>query len=226
MPFTPRSIDFLLENSFHDSREWFKAHKEEYQSVVIQPMTELIDALSPVILGIDKLFGNTPCRISRLYRDARYAQGRSIFRDNVWFSFHYGRGIYENPFEYYFYYSPQDFGYGLGWYMTPPDTLSVLREMIMEGNPLFAEADKALRAQNVFTLGGDTYKRDHYPNQPENAKHWLNRRSIHFSCERTDWDMFFSDSLIPQVTADLQLLTPMVRLLSAAQETAAVRGKE
>ena len=35
MPFSPQTLDFLVENRLHDSRDWFKEHKEDYKKLVI-----------------------------------------------------------------------------------------------------------------------------------------------------------------------------------------------
>ena len=44
MPFSPKTIDFLIENRLHDSREWFESHKKEYRDFVISPLRELVIA--------------------------------------------------------------------------------------------------------------------------------------------------------------------------------------
>lgn len=86
MPFTQQSIDFLFENRLHDSREWFGEHKQDYQRLVVEPMTALIEELAPTITKIDPLIEINPKRISRIYRDMRLHPD-SIFRDHIWYTF-------------------------------------------------------------------------------------------------------------------------------------------
>ena len=38
MPFSQQSVDFLFENRLHDSREWFRDHKQTYAEQVTEPM--------------------------------------------------------------------------------------------------------------------------------------------------------------------------------------------
>ena len=86
MGFTQGTIDFLFENRLHDSREWFGEHKQDYKALVTEPLGELVTELAPIMAKIDKMIICDPKRISRIYRDARYAKD-SVFRDEVWYTF-------------------------------------------------------------------------------------------------------------------------------------------
>ncbi len=62
---------FLFENRLNNSREWFEAHKEDYRRLVLEPLQELVRALTPCALKIDGEFVTEPrvdrtiCRIRR-----------------------------------------------------------------------------------------------------------------------------------------------------------------
>lgn len=71
MPFSQQSVDFLFENRLHDSREWFRDHKQTYAEQVTEPMKQLILDVAPAVLKIDPLIEINPARISRIYRDMR-----------------------------------------------------------------------------------------------------------------------------------------------------------
>ena len=218
MPFSRRSVDFLIENILHDSREWYAEHKAEYREVVTVPMTELMEALRPTLAKIDERIECDTRRISRIYRDARYIRGGSMFRDNVWCSFAWGRGTCDCPVELYFDFSPEGYSYGVGWYNTPPSVVSALRQLIKERTPSFIAAKKAFEQQKVFEMGGDIYKRDRFPDDPADVKLWLNRRSIYFHRDSADWELFCSDRLAQQVAQDFMLIAPVVRFLGECQE--------
>ena len=49
-----------------------------------EPLGELVTELAPIMAKIDKMIICDPKRISRIYRDARYAKD-SVFRDEVWY---------------------------------------------------------------------------------------------------------------------------------------------
>ena len=47
MPFTDDTLEFLVRNRLTDSRPWFHEHREEYEKLVVEPMAELVTALTP-----------------------------------------------------------------------------------------------------------------------------------------------------------------------------------
>lgn len=218
MPFTKQSTDFLFENTVRDSKEWFREHKAEYQKYVIVPFAEFIEAMRPVMADIDSRIECDPRRISRLYRDARYARGGSIFRDHIWCSFMPERGRYECPPGFYFEFSPNGFGYGFGYYQTPPDTLAEIRRMIIDRDPLAVAAVDSIEDQKIFELYGDPYKRDRYPEQEEKYKAWLNRRCAGVSSDSTDMELFTSERLAEKVGEDYRKLAPLCHFLLEAEE--------
>ena len=105
MPFSAQSLDFLFENMLNDSKLWYNEHKEDYKKLIVQPFAELVNEMTGTMLEIDEQFICDPKKISRLYRDARYARGKSIFRDYVWYSFRHPKGEAPLP-EFYFSISP------------------------------------------------------------------------------------------------------------------------
>lgn len=218
MPFSQRTTDFLAENCLNDSRTWYNEHKSEYQEYVMKPMTELMTALKPTVEAIDRRIECDTRRISRLFKDARYLRGGPIFRENVWCSFPLSRERYDNPAELYFEISPNGVSYGFGWYQTPLAVMNVMRAMIIEGSPSFAAAKKGYESQNLFVMDGDTYKRDRYPDKPEDIRKWLNLRSIYFHYDSADPELMCSESLAERVAHDYMLLAPIVRFLADCQE--------
>lgn len=90
MLFSNEALEFLYINRLNDSREWYNEHKPEYRRLIIEPMTRLIDELTPTVLSIDPELDCTPkigrC-ISRLYRDTRFSKDKSLYRDVVWCTF-------------------------------------------------------------------------------------------------------------------------------------------
>ena len=113
----------------------------------------------------------------------------------------------------YFEMSPDNFGYGCGFYSASPEFMDAMRAAILAGSPEAMEAIDAYEAQNIFTLDGDRYKRPRYPDQPEKLRKWLELRNISLSAESTDAELLFSDKLAEKVSADFKVLKPMYRFL-------------
>ena len=209
MPFSQKTLDFLFENRLNDSKEWYNEHKEDYKKYVIEPFGELIMGLEPTMKAIDENLMCNPKKISRIYRDTRFAKGKSIFRDDVWYSFRSGIDA-ERPLpEFYFDVSPAGFEYGCGFYAPGSETMDKLRAQIINGDKSFKKAIKAYESQSVFTLGGDVYKRNHYPEQSDRLCDWLNRKSLYLHTHSNDNDVFFSDRLVQKLADEYTSIAPI-----------------
>ena len=218
MTFTPEALDFLVENQFHDSRSWYHEHKQIYKEKVTVPMVELIERLRPAFERIDSRIQCDPRRISRLYRDARRCRGKSTFRDCVWCSFHPGHDS-ENPLPgFYFEISPRGFDFGCGYYIMSSEVKDTFRQLILDGDPLFAKALDAYRRQDTFRLYGELYKRNHYPDRSEEECDWLNRKSIGMSAFSEDFDLLFSKELAGYLSEKFLSLKPFWDLMMKAEE--------
>lgn len=224
MPFSAKSLDFLFENRLNDRKEWFEAHKEDFRTLVLQPLQQLVVDLTPAALEIDSRFvvePRTDRTISRIRRDTRFSKDKSLYRDYMWIHFDRGKsGIPDQPCVW-FDMSGRGFGYGCGIYAPSPGYMDTMREMILAGDPLFLKAKKALEEQNVFYLDGNRYKRPRYPEQPEDLQQWLDLKDVGFSYESKDFDLLFSDKLAESIAKDLLLLKPLYQFLFHVAESRA-----
>lgn len=219
MPFSPKTLDFLFENRLNDSRSWFNDHKEEYNSYVAKPFKEFTEALTPTMKSIDELISYV--KISRIYRDARYAAGKSVFRDNMWCTFSRAKDLYKSLPAYYFDISEKGFEYGCGFYIASAETMNNMRNLIINDSPYFTAALEAFKSQNVFELYGDMYKREKYPDESEEKRNWLNRKTIGLFSLSKNWDILFSDKLYEKIAADFETIAPVYDFFMKAEELSA-----
>lgn len=80
IPFSQKTLEFLFENRLHDSRSWFAEHKRDYQTLVLEPLRQLVQELSPTMLELDPQFQTEPKvdkTICRIWRDTRYTKDPS-----------------------------------------------------------------------------------------------------------------------------------------------------
>ena len=221
MPFSSKTLDFLLENKLHDSKDWYDSHKDDYRQYVIKPMAELVEALTPIMLEIDGLFVTEPKvgkTLSRVRRDTRFTNDKSLYRDTAWLVFIRDKKAFPCYPGFFFELSPRGFRYGCGYLEQDKDSLTAMRDMILNGDPAFNEANAAYKSQNVFALVGDTYKRSRYPEQSDELQSWLNRKYIDFIRDSEDFDLLFSDRLAAVVIDDLLLLEPEYHFMLKAEE--------
>ena len=211
MPFTDRTMSFLVENRIMDSREWFHAHRDEYEKNIVEPMAELCVAVMPTALEIDPEFIAIPKvgkSISRLWRDTRFTKDGSIFRDYVWCSFL--REKYRGMPELWFSVSPQGVEWGCGWYWTSSETMANIRKSVIEDDPEWLAADAALRSSPELALVGNRYKKSPYTAYSDEKRVWLDQRNI--SVQSPVYaELMFSDALADGIISSFRTMAPMYR---------------
>lgn len=219
MSFSPSTLDFLFENRLNDSKSWFNEHRDDYNNYVAKPFNDFTEALTPAMQNIDSLISHV--RVSRIYRDARYARGKSIFRENMWCTFSRTHDLYKSLPSFYFEISGNGFDYGCGYYIAATGSMNDLRSLILNDSQYFTAALEAFEAQSTFDLYGDMYKRDRYPAESDAKKNWLNRKTIGISARSKDWELLFSDRLADKIAADFESIAPIYDLFLKAEESSA-----
>lgn len=218
--FTPETLVFLATNRFMNSREWYAEHKPDFKQYVMQPMVELVEALTPTLERIDAQIVTEPKvdkTISRIYRDMRRARG-SFYREVMWLTFKRDKRLFPGYPEFFLVFSPTEFYYGCGQYAASGEMMTCLRQMIVSGHPLFRKADKAYRSDENYTLYGEPYKRSRFPNESAQKREWLDRRTICLIREDAGFDRLFSASLAEEMAEDFDRMSPVYHLLLAAQQ--------
>ncbi len=82
--FPAQGMRFLRELAKNNNREWFIAHKGDYEKFVKEPMIELVLALGGAIQGFAPEMETDPKRaIYRIYRDIRFSADKSPYKTHV-----------------------------------------------------------------------------------------------------------------------------------------------
>lgn len=218
MAFTQETLDFLSQNFTANSRDWYQSHKTEYKKFVAEPFAAFIAKLEPALHGIDGQMLVDPQKVSRLFRDMRFAKGGPIFRDNVWCAFAKAGDKYSELPAYYFEISPRGFEYGFGYYHASSKTMEAIRTMITDGDKAYLAARKAYESQNMFTMGGDSYKKDRFPEASKADSEWLNRKSIYFYAHGDVAENLFGENFADCIAEGFRVLAPVYQFFMKAEE--------
>ena len=218
MPFTPEAPRFLFENYTRNDKEWFKAHKDIYQKELLEPFGEMIRYLTPLMNKIDDKIICDPKKVSRIYRDVRLIRDGMFFRKSLWCSLMRPKERFESKPEFFFWAGADNFGWGCGYYKITTEVMENIRELIIAKDKTAMEAIAAYEGQQSLVLGGELYKKDHFPQQPENLKSWLNRKNLHLTHESDNSALYFSESLPERVCRDFEKIAPVYRLFIKAEE--------
>ena len=210
MPFSEATLDFMALNRVMNSREWFHEHRDEYLSLVVEPIAELVEDLAPEMWKIDPsliIIPKVGKSISRIWRDTRRGSELPIYRDVMWITLL--RAKYEGYPSFWFEFSPRRLRWGCGWYQTDPAIMDCIRGMILSHDPDWRAALAAFEAQKVFRLDDERYKRSRHPDAPENERAWLDQKSLCLTHEETKLDRLYSDKLAAALTRDFRRIAPV-----------------
>ena len=82
--FPKEGITFFKKLKRNNNREWFAAHKEEFETLVKFPMQCLIAELRPHFADFASQFDVSPKRsIFRIYRDTRFSKDKTPYKLHV-----------------------------------------------------------------------------------------------------------------------------------------------
>lgn len=216
--FQPQMLDFLLENKLHDSKEWYDAHKAQYQKLVKEPFYRLAERMTPQMLKIDSQFMTEPARmLSRIRRDTRFTKDKSLYRDHAWIIFARSKKNWSSAPAYYVGINQDCWEYGCGFYEASTETLQIMRDMVRNEDPVFLKAYHALQKCSRFSFYGEEYKRPKFPDAPEKYQPWLNRKSAGVSCDRMDFETLFEGNFFEELMEDITTIAPYYHFLWAAE---------
>lgn len=219
--FKKEALQFLFENKMNNSKEWYEEHKSLYQQYVYRPFTELVLELAPTISEIDSQLMTIPSKlISRVRRDTRFTKDKSLYRDNAWLVFLRDKSKMSHSPCFWFELSQKGTSYGVGYYGAEATSMASMRDMIIKRHPVFLKALDCYESQTDFAIGGETYKRSKYPDQPENIRQWLDRKNIYFESVQTDYRLAFSEELPGHLKKGFKSLEPIYHFLCTAESHA------
>jgi uncharacterized protein (TIGR02453 family) len=129
--FTPATLGFLRSPKRNNRREWFNAHREEYETHVRQPMIGFIERLADDFRDFaPDLIAAPKVSLYRIYRDTRFSPNKQPYKTHVAAVFppkglpkHEGGGLY-------FHISPEEVWIGGGMYAPQTPQLVAVREHI------------------------------------------------------------------------------------------------
>ena len=129
--FTPATLRFLRALKRNNRRDWFNAHREDYETHVREPMTAVVEQLATDFREFaPEMVASPKLSMYRIYRDTRFSENKAPYKTHVAAVFptrglpkHEGAGFY-------FHVSPTEVWIGGGMYAPPTPQLHAVREHI------------------------------------------------------------------------------------------------
>jgi uncharacterized protein (TIGR02453 family) len=129
--FLPGTLTFLRALKRNNRRDWFNAHRDDYEQSVREPMTAIIERLALDFRNFaPELVASPKISMYRIHRDTRFSPNKAPYKTHVAAVFptrglpkHEGAGLY-------FHISPDDVWIGGGMYAPAMPELQAVREHI------------------------------------------------------------------------------------------------
>jgi uncharacterized protein (TIGR02453 family) len=159
--FTAESLRFLRALKRNNRREWFNAHRDDYDAHVRAPMTVIVTRLAEDFRDFGPEFVADPkTSMYRIHRDVRFSANKAPFKTHVAASFptrglpkHEGAGLY-------FHVGPEEVWIGGGLYAPPTPGLHAVREHIAANSRrLRALVESPAFKQDIGPLEGERLRR-------------------------------------------------------------------
>jgi uncharacterized protein (TIGR02453 family) len=219
--FPKQTVTFLRALAAHNDRDWFAAHKPEYEAVVLAParafvlaMGERLKRLTPGIKFDPRANGS----LFRIYRDTRFSADKSPYKTNLGILFWEGNGSRMDCSSYYFHLEPPTLMLGGGVYVFSRPLLERYRRTVAdpEYGPELAAIVKKIKAWPGYTMGGDHYKRvpAGYDADPA-AAGLLCHAGLYAGCEAPIPAELYTSGIIDYCLERFKPMEPLHRWLAA-----------
>jgi uncharacterized protein (TIGR02453 family) len=159
--FSSETLKFLRALKRNNRRDWFNAHRDDYEAHIRQPMTAIVERLAEDFRAFaPELVASPKVSMYRIYRDTRFSENKTPYKTHIAAVFptrgllkHEGAGTY-------FHISPDEVWVGGGMYSPEPAQLYRVREHIASNVTQFRAIVESPRFRRQFgKLDGDTLQR-------------------------------------------------------------------
>jgi len=224
MAFTAETLRFFKQLAAHNNKEWFEAHRDDYENNVREPMRDLVEELDVRFARFAPEIGGDPKRsMFRINRDIRFSKDKSPYKTNAGCWFHHrsasrkvGSEAAEGSAGFYFHLQPGKSFIGAGVWMPPRPQLNKLRGAIAEKPEAFVRMVQSLpkRFGGVSDEGALKRMPRGYSEDHPAAK-WLKYQS--FTSGRSLTDAQVTSAKLPALLErEYEAMLPLVRWVNGA----------
>jgi len=161
--FGRRTFGFLKELANNNEREWFTENRHRYESLVLEPALEFIEAMGPAVAKISDHFLALPKRtggsLMRVYRDTRFSRNKTPYKTNIGIQFRHELGKDVHAPGFYVHVEPGGCFLGAGIWHPDSDALAKIRQRISDDGAAWRRAAGGKRFTDHLALSGSSLVR-------------------------------------------------------------------
>jgi len=158
--FTNKTFSFLSSLAENNTREWFAAHKQDYENYVREPaldfisdMAETMPLISPHFRALPKKVGGS---LMRVQRNLRFSRDKTPYKTNIGIQFRHEVGKDIHAPGYYVHIEPGECFVAAGLWHPETDVLFKIRGAIAQNAEAWVKARDDKEFSKHFELVGDT----------------------------------------------------------------------
>ena len=219
--FSDRSFKFLRSLARNNDREWFHAHKADYEQHVRQPFLALITDLQPALSEVSEHYRADPKTVGgslfRIHRDTRFSNNKAPYKNWQGARLFHARSKEVEAPSFYLHLQPGNCFIGAGLWHPEPDTLRRIRHFIVDNPGSWAAAAHGTAFRKRFDLDDDEMLVRPPRGFPTDFAYLDDlRRKNHVALRAIDDATMTGPRLLSTLAKDLQGLGPYMDYLCAA----------
>jgi uncharacterized protein (TIGR02453 family) len=220
--FTPATFRFLRALRRNNEREWFRAHKGDYERHVREPFLQLIGDMQAPLEKISPHYRADPRKVGgslyRIYRDTRYSSSKLPYKSWQGSRFAHERHREIQAPSFFLHIEPGDCFAGGGMWHPEADALKHIRGFLVDNPAAWKRATQASAFRQHLRFGGESLVRP--PRGYDSAHELIEdlKRKDFVASTRFDEALACSSELLPWTVSTFRCVAPLVDYLCAAQE--------
>lgn len=224
--FPKESVQFLLDLRANNNREWFNAHKKDYEKYIKETTQAFGEMMADSLTALSPSGAKSP-RVNfspfRIYRDVRFSKDKSPYKTNLGVLFWEGEGKKMEHSSYYFHLEPPNLMLGTGLYQFSKEQLNEYRDSVANpetGKELLL-AVKKVQTKGPYSIGGQHYKRVPRGYDPDiEGSELLLHNGLYAGFEEVIPDELYSEKLVDYCMKIYKDLSPVYYWLVEMAERA------
>jgi uncharacterized protein (TIGR02453 family) len=213
--FSPKTLAFLRALKKNNEREWFHAHREEYEKHCRQPMIAVIEHLAKDFKAFaPEMLADPKVSLFRQFRDTRFSEDKTPLKTNIAAVFPNRKLGRMNGAGLYFEIAPGWVWIGGGLWAPDTSQLQLVREHIVRNQKKFEAIVKSPGFKKIGGLKGATVSRvpRGFP-KDHRAATYLQYKQFLASIEEKA-ALATTKDFYRQLVATLKTIVPLVRFLN------------
>lgn len=172
-PFSPALFDFFRDLRLNNEKEWFEANRHRYEDDVLEPCRTFVLAFRPHLREISGHFQAEPRvrggSLFRIHANRRFNPDRPPYKEQTGIQFRHTTGGDVHAPGFYLHLEPEGEAgagpggsggcfVGMGCWRPDRDTLTAIRESIVDDPDAWREVAGSEGFRDAFELGGESLK--------------------------------------------------------------------